>query len=78
MTNEREDQYDETADTEIEIETVAEDDSSDDDQFQKAEDATQKRINRLTKKCARPSASATSQYGTLSRCKPRRKRSRAA
>lgn len=50
MTNEREDQYDETADTEIEIETVAEDDSSDDDQFQKAEDATQKRINRLTKK----------------------------
>lgn len=50
MTNEREDQYDDTADTEIEIETVAEDDSSDDDQFQKAEDATQKRINRLTKK----------------------------
>jgi hypothetical protein len=50
MTDSREDQYDDTADTEIEIETVAEDDSSDDDQFQKAEDATQKRINRLTKK----------------------------
>lgn len=50
MTDSREDQYDDTADTEIEIETVAGDDSSDDDQFQKAEDATQKRINRLTKK----------------------------
>jgi hypothetical protein len=50
MTDSREDQYDDTADTEIEIETVAEDDSSDEDQFQKAEDATQKRINRLTKK----------------------------
>jgi hypothetical protein len=35
MTDSREDQYDDTADTEIEIETVAEDDSSDDDQFQK-------------------------------------------
>ena len=50
MTDSREDQYDDTADTEIEIEAVAGDDSSDDDQFQKAEDATQKRINRLTKK----------------------------
>ena len=31
-------------------ETVVETDDSSDDQFKKAEDATQKRINRLTKK----------------------------
>ena len=38
-------------DTEVEIETPASEDSDfSDDQFQKAEDATQKRINRLTKK----------------------------
>ena len=46
MTDNSQDQYDDTADTEIEIETIVDDD----DQFRQAEDATQKRINRLTKK----------------------------
>ena len=47
MTDENEDGFD----TEIEIETAPEEESDfGEDQFQKAEDATQKRINRLTKK----------------------------
>ena len=48
MTDENENDFD----TEIEIETEAPEADSDsgDDQFQRAEDATQKRINRLTKK----------------------------
>ena len=46
MTDNSQDQYDDTADTEIEIETIVDDD----DKFRQAEDATQKRINRLTKK----------------------------
>ena len=50
MTDNSQDQYDDTADTEIEIETPVDDDSDADDQFKQAEDATQKRINRLTKK----------------------------
>ena len=50
MTDNSPDQYDDTADTEIEIEAPVDDDSDADDQFKQAEDATQKRINRLTKK----------------------------
>ena len=52
MVDENETDFDTEVDTEIEVETEAADSDSDasDDQFRKAEDATQKRINRLTKK----------------------------
>jgi len=52
MVDENETDFDTEVDTEIEVETEVADSDSDasDDQFRKAEDATQKRINRLTKK----------------------------
>jgi len=52
MTDQKEVDFDNEIETEIEVETPAEeaDSGSDDDQFQRADAATQKRINRLTKK----------------------------
>ena len=52
MADENETNFDTEVEAEVEVETSAPEEDSDlgDDQFRKAEDATQKRINRLTKK----------------------------